>query len=443
MRCDVCVVGGGYVGLWTALRIKELDPSVDVMIVERDLCGGGASGRNGGFVLSWWAKFLTLKKLCGAEEALRLARASADAVAEIGAFCERHGVDAHYRPDGWIWAATSPAQLDAWRPTVEEAARHGEEPFLRLDPEETGSRTGSAAHIAGVFEPTAATVQPALLARGLRRVALNKGVRIFERSPMTRLHRSRPPRVTTRAGAVAADVVVLALNAWAATLPELRRALVVVGSDIVATRPVPRRLEEIGWTDGLCISDSRLLVNYYRTTRDGRVAFGKGGGRLAFAGRVGRTFEGASELAGWVAASFRSLYPALSDVGIEKHWTGPIDRSKLGLPFFFRLDGRPDLLVGAGFSGNGVGPSIVAGRILASLTLRRDDEWAGAGLVRRPLERFPPEPARFVGGLAVRAAVVRSERAEDEGRRPPPLARQLARLAPAGLVPVKRRADDA
>src|SRR5205823_10159891 len=95
-RADICVAGGGYTGLWTALRLKELDPSLDVALVEADVCGGGASGRNGGFVLTWWAKFGTLKKVCGGEEAVRLAAASADAVDGIGAFCAANGIDAHY-----------------------------------------------------------------------------------------------------------------------------------------------------------------------------------------------------------------------------------------------------------------------------------------------------------------------------------------------------------
>ncbi len=437
-RADVCIVGGGYTGLWTALRLKELDPSLDVVLLEADVCGGGASGRNGGFVLSWWAKFGTLKKVCGTEEALRLARASAQAVAEIGAFCREHGIDAHYRHDGWLWTATSEAQVGAWDETLAEIANHGEQSFVRLSPEEAARRAGSPTHLAGVFEPTAATVQPALLARGLRRVALERGVRIFERSPMRRLERSWPPRVRCERGAVTAERVVLALNAWSAALPELRRALVVIASDVVATAPIPERLREIGWTDGSCISDSRMLVNYYRTTLDGRIAFGKGGGMLAFGGRVGTAFDGASPRAVEVAGSFRALYPSLADVEVTTSWMGPIDRSHNGLPFFSRLGGRDDLLYGIGYSGNGVGPSFVGGRILASLALERDDEWARAGLVRDPVGSFPPEPIRFVGGLLVREAVARKERAEDDGRKPDRATLFLAGLAPAGLVPLRK-----
>ena len=437
-RADVCIVGGGYTGLWTALRLKELDSALDVALVEADVCGGGASGRNGGFVLSWWAKFGTLKKVCGAEEAVRLATVSAEAVDEIGSFCREHEIDAHYRRDGWLWTATSEAQLGAWDETVDAAEAAGLQPFKRLEPEEVARRAGERTHLGGVFEPTAASVQPALLARGLRRVAIERGVRVFERSPMTRLDRSRPPRVVTAGGSVRAEKIVLALNAWSAGVAELRRALVVIASDIVATAPAPDRLAAIGWTNGMCISDSRLLVNYYRTTLDGRLVFGKGGGRLAFGGSIGTSFDGRSPRADAIEASMRALYPSLRDVPVTHDWMGPIDRTEIGLPFFSRLGGREDILYGLGYTGNGVGPTFVGGRILASLALGLDDEWARAGLARDPVGLFPPEPVRYLGGLLVRRAVERKEAAEDRGGRADRLTLLLAGLAPAGLVPLKK-----
>jgi putative aminophosphonate oxidoreductase len=437
-RADVCIVGGGYTGLWTAIRLKERDPALDVVLVEGDVCGGGASGRNGGFVLSWWAKFGSLKKVCGGEEAVRLARASAEAVDGIGAFCAEQGIDAHHRRDGWLWAATSEAQLGAWEETLATIAAYGEQPFQRLEPAEVARRAGGRTHLGGVYEPSAATVQPALLARGLRRVAGERGVRIFERSPMTKLERSRPPRVVTSGGAVTAAKVVLALNAWSAALPELRRSLVVIASDIVATAPAPERLEAIGWTDGMCISDSRLLVNYYRTTVDGRLVFGRGGGKLAFGGNVGTAFDGPSPRAEAVTRSMRSLYPSLRDVPVTQSWMGPIDRTQVGLPFFSRLGGRDDIVYGLGYSGNGVGPAYLGGRILAALALGLDDEWSRAGLVREPVGHFPPEPIRYLGGRLVRRAVERKEEAEDRGGRADRLTLLLADLAPSGLVPLKK-----
>lgn len=438
-RADVCIVGGGFTGLWTAIRLKEQDPSLDVALVEADVCGGGASGRNGGFVLTWWAKFGTLKKVCGDEEAVRLAGASADAVDGIGAFCAVNGIDAHYRRDGWLWAATSEAQLGAWEETIATIAGSGADPFQRLQPDEVAARAGEPTHLGGVFEPTAATVQPALLARGLRRVALERGVRIFEGSRMTKLERSRPPTVVTELGTFTATKVVLALNAWAAALSELRRAVVVIASDIVATAPAPEVLASIGWTNGMCISDSRMLVNYYRTTLDGRLVFGRGGGKLAYGGNVGTSFDGASPRADEVAASMVGLYPSFRDKPVTHSWMGPIDRTQVGLPFFSRLGGREDILYGVGYSGNGVGPSFLGGRILASLALGLDDEWSRAGLVRNPAgASFPPEPFRYLGGRVVRNAVERKEAAEDDGRRAARVTLLLADLAPSGLVPLKK-----
>jgi glycine/D-amino acid oxidase-like deaminating enzyme len=289
-RADVCIVGGGYTGLWTALRLKEVDPAIDVAVLEADVCGGGASGRNGGMVLSWWAKFVTLEKLCGTEEAIRLAKASEDAVREIGALCDAHAIRADYRYDGWLWVATSPPQNGAWTETMDVLERHGLRPFRTADSQEIQRRCASPVHLAEVFEQSAATVQPAKLARGLRRVALERGVRIHERSAMRDLGDGVRPTVRIDAGSLRADKVVLAMNAWGVRFPELRKAMVVVSSDIIVTEPLPEHLRDIGWTTGLGISDSRMLVHYYRTTADGRIAFGKGGGggTLGFGSSVGQ-----------------------------------------------------------------------------------------------------------------------------------------------------------
>lgn len=437
VSADVCIVGGGFTGLWTALRLKELEPSLDLVLVEADVCGGGASGRNGGFVLSWWAKLLALERICGTAEALRLAHASASAVAEIGAFCAENGIDAHFRHDGWLWTATSAAQVGSWDETLARLAELEELPFVRLEPGEVALRAASPVHLAGVFEPTAATVHPARLARGLRRVAIGRGVRLYERSPVRRLDRARPARVHTDSGCVQTPLVVLALNAWTAALPELRRALVVIPSDVIATAPFPDRLRELGWPAGTCIDDSRMMVNYWRATLDGRIVFGKGGGGITYGGRIGRGYNGPSPRANWVLENFHRLYPSLRDLPAERSWLGPIDRSKDGLPFFGHLGRNDNILVGAGYSGNGVGPSYLGGIILASLALQPDNEWAHSGLVREPHD-LPPEPIRYLGGRIIRAAVARKEKAEDAGQGPHHIDKLLANLAPAALVPVKR-----
>jgi glycine/D-amino acid oxidase-like deaminating enzyme len=437
-RADICVVGGGYTGLWTALRIAELEPGASIALVEADICGGGPSGRNGGFALSWWPKVETLIKRVGEEEALRLVRISAAAVDELGAFCEREGIDAHYRRGGWLWTATSPAQLGSWEGAVEAAARAGEEPFELLSAEEVQRRTGSPVHLGAVFEAGAATVQPALLARGLRRVAAARGVRIYERSPMVELDRERGI-VRTPSGSVEAGAVVLATGAWLAGVPELKRAVVAVASDMVATAPMPERLEEAGWTGGESISNCRLMVHYYRTTRDGRIAFGQGGHRHVLGGRVNDDFLGESASAArHLRRDLVHYVPYAEGVEVTHAWGGPIDRTADGAPVFGRLPGRVPIVYAVGYSGNGVAPCLTAGKILASSALGRDDEWSGSGLNRGVTGRFPPEPIRYVGGFVVRAAVKRKESREDVGRSVDPLTRRIAGLAPQGFFRVKR-----
>jgi len=431
-RADVAIIGGGYVGLWTALRIKELEPACDVAILERDICGGGASGRNGGFVLSWWPKFPSMVRSFGESEALRLTQASQSAISEIGAFCTDNRIDADFVQHGWLWTATSSVQMNGWEPVVGASERLGLTAFQRLQPSEVARRTGSPMHRAGVLERDAATVQPAALVRGMREVALRRGIRIYEHTQMQRFTRERPVVISTTNGQLTADRVVVAMNAWSVGLPELSRSIAVISSDIVATAPIPERLAQIGWTGGECITDSQMMICYYRTTRDGRIAFGKGGWGIVFADHIGPNIDRDQDRARLVEADFRRYYPMLEDVPITYDWCGPIDRSTDGLPLIGRLGGREHIHYGIGWSGNGVGPSYVGGRILASLALARKDEWSQCALVDRAHRLFPPEPIRFVGAQIVREAVIRKERAENADRSPSWLARQFAKLAPPG-----------
>src|SRR5438445_6057737 len=180
-----------------------------------------------------------------------------------------------------------------------------------------------------------------------------------------------------------------------------------------------------------------MMVHCWRATLEGRIVFGKGGGGMTYSGHIGREYNGASPRAGWVLDSFHRLYPSLRDVPAERSWLGPIDRSKSGLPFFGQLGQNQAILVGAGYSGNGVGPSVLGGRILASLARGIGDEWAHSALVRQPAS-LPPEPIRYLGGRVVRSAVARKERAEDAMREPRRVDTLLANLAPAALVPLKQ-----
>lgn len=439
-RADICIVGGGYTGLWTALALKQHQPSLDVALLEARYCGYGASGRNGGFLMSWSPKFAIFAEKFGLQDAVHLNRLSNANVAEIGAFCAEHAIDSEYRRDGWLWIASNRAQEDAWRPTLSLLEKAGESTFLAMNAAEARRRAGSEAVTGAVFEPGVASVQPAKLVRGLRRVALEKGVRIFEGTPMTRLELGRPPIVHTPAGHINASRVVLALNAWAGEIPRFRRSVLQVAGDQLVTEPIPDRLAALGLKDGMCFSDSRLLVFGGRVTRDGRLNFWKAGGDFVFGGRIGTTWDAPARRAGECIEQLRRIYPSLADVKIAATWRGQVTRTTSGLPFFGAYPECPDVLYGHGYCGNGVGPARLGGKILASLALGLKDEWSANPLVSGPpAKKFPPDPFRYAGAYVVRSAISRKEAAEDRGREASTIDRYLASFAPAGLVPLSRK----
>ena len=437
-RADVCIVGGGYAGLWAALEIKRAEPSMDVALVEADICGGGASGRNAGYLVDLWVQFPMMKRMFGTDEALRLCRASEAATGEIRDFCAENSIDAQFRTEGWLWSAGTQAQLGAWNSVIDELAQHQVRVFEVWDRERIRTETCLASELAGAYHRSLATVQPALLARGLRQAAIDRGVRIFERSPMLRLERRRPPQVHTPAGRISAERVVLTMNASSLTLPELRSAIVIVGADMAATPPVPERLAELGWTDGPAVVDSNTFSSFFRTTPDGRIVVGRGGGRLNFGYRLHDHFDSSSPRTDALRAILARIHPSLSDIPFATSWSGPIDRTRSGLPLFGRLSTCPDVFYGYGYSGNGIVPARLGGRILSALVGATDDEWANCGLVRPVTQDFPPEPIRYIGASMVHKAIERKDRLNDEGRRVGPFTRRMAALGPASFKPVTR-----
>lgn len=230
---DVAIIGGGFVGLWSALALKEKEPDIRIAVLEQDVCGGGASGRNGGFVMSWWPKIGTLKSFCTREQALFLGNSAERAIYELGEFCEQHKIDAHFHQKGWLWTATTPDHVNSWKGTLEACARLGVAPFEQLSNAEVARRTGSSTHLAGVIEKSNATVQPGALVRGMRRVALNQGIKIYEKSGAVEITPGDRVKVITEQGSVTAKSLILANNAWAASLPELAKLIVPVNSSIV------------------------------------------------------------------------------------------------------------------------------------------------------------------------------------------------------------------
>jgi glycine/D-amino acid oxidase-like deaminating enzyme len=411
---DVVVVGGGYLGMWTAWQLLELEPSLDILLLETAVCGHGPSGRNGGFCETLWGDVETLRERSGETQALAVCRASEDAVRGVGAWCSQNEVDAWYRPAPMLHVATTESQLDSWEGCVRTCAELGAaDEVVAIGGGEIRSRCASPLFLAGALQRLNATVQPARLGLGLRRRLIERGVRVHERTAVTRLHRDGS--VETRSGAVRAGAAVLAVNSATSRFPGYRLSHAVASSHIVLTEPVPEVLEELGWTGGEAIVDSRMLVHYMRTTKDSRIAFGWGGGTMGFGGRTSTRLELDPRVIARTRESLVRFFPQVRGRRITHAWGGPIDVSPTHLPIF---GSRERVHHGFGFTGNGVGPTYLGGEILARLALDRRDERTALAIVEPARKLFPPEPFRYVGGSAIRRALLRKDAAEDAGRRP-------------------------
>ncbi len=429
VTADVVVIGGGYAGLWTAWNLLERGASVAVL--EAEVCGHGPSGRNGGFCETLWSNLPDLVERFGAERALAAAEASSESVAMIGEWCEAQGVDAWFKRRGFLLASTAGPQdaviervLAAARATGADREADGRPARVAaLDGASLRDRCHSPRFRRGLFVPDDATVHPARLALGLRARVIARGARVFEHSRVTALHGTV---AETARGRVRAGAAVLAVNAAARGVRPLRDRLAVSSSHIVLTEPVPHALEALGWTGGESITDARTFLHYFRTTDDDRIVFGWGGGRLAMGARLRGRIEVDPAVAEETRRHLYELLPATAGARVTHAWGGPIDVSPSHLPQIGTLD---RMHFAFGFTGNGVGPSHLAGRILAA---RAAGESPEVELPEADTVPVPGEPLAWAGGMLVRAAFLRRERLEAEGRRADPITRAVT-AAPRAL----------
>jgi glycine/D-amino acid oxidase-like deaminating enzyme len=429
---DVAIVGGGYTGLWTALALRERDPSLRIAVLEKEIAGWGPSGRNGGFLHGYWTHVSRLRSALGKERTIELCRVAERVVPAVRAFCSARGEDVWLREGGYLKVSAAPSQDAAVEKVVAATRALGaEEECIPLTADDVATRVRSPRFRRGAFFRDGATVQPARLARALRRAALSEGVALYERTPAVRLAAGSPSLLETPGGRVRTDEVVVATNAWAAGWSPISRRLTNFGSYVVLTEPVPDLLEEIGWTGGESISDGRMFVHYFRTTADGRVVMGSGSGPIGRGGRIDSRFTNDRGTAARAELGLRKLLPGLADARVTHAWGGPIDVSSDHLPFFGTLPGAR-VHYGAGYSGSGVGASWLGGQILASLVTRAKDEYTALPLVTRRVPNLPPDPIKSLGGALVRRAILACEEAEEDGGRsslPARAAATLPRLA--------------
>jgi glycine/D-amino acid oxidase-like deaminating enzyme len=397
-------------------------------VLEAALCGEGPSGRNGGFLHGYWSSLARARRVFGDGGALAVAQAASAIVPGVRDFVERRGVDVWLREAPMLEVSAATAQDEAIDAGVAAARELGvEEEAVPVGHDEVAQRCSSPRFRRGVLYREGATVQPARLLRALRAAALDEGVLLHERTPMARLRRGSPNVLETPRGRVRAREVVVAINAAAAGWRPVARRLTAFGSYVVLTEPVPELLEAINWTAGESIIDGRMFLHYFRTTNDGRVVMGSGSGPIGFGGRIDERFTGDAPSVARAEAGLRFLLPGLAEARVERAWGGPIDVSADHFPFFGTIPATR-VHYGAGYSGNGVGPSWLGGRILARLALGIEDELTALPLVNRSVRPLPPEPIKRLGGGLVRGAALRVEEGQQAGRRPALPLRAIAAL---------------
>jgi glycine/D-amino acid oxidase-like deaminating enzyme len=397
VRADVAILGAGYTGLWSAYYLKKLDPTRDVVVIEADIAGFGASGRNGG----WASGEFSLQReraaaRLGKDAVARLFREVHGSIDEIGRVVAEEDIDADFAKGGSLTLATSAAQAARLAEWVEDERTYGfdEGDFRWLGSDEVTERVRSDKAVGAVFTPHCAAVHPAKLATGLARVVEGMGVRILEQTRATAIE---PGRVVTTRGDVKAPVVLRCTEAFTTGLPGGRRELAPIYSLMIATEPLPDAVwDEIGLADRETFNDARHLVIYGQRTADGRFAFGGRGAPYHFGSAMRPDFEQNPETHRKVAEVLRWLFPQMGDPRITHTWGGAV-----AVPRDWTASVAFDPVTGMGSAGGYVGAGVtatnLAGRTLADLVTGRDTDLVHLPWVGHVSRRWEPEPLRWVG----------------------------------------------
>jgi glycine/D-amino acid oxidase-like deaminating enzyme len=402
--CDVAIVGGGFTGLWTAYALVRNDPHLRVRVLEAEVCGYGASGRNGGWASALFAGSpATTARRGGAAAVKALRDAMVGALDDVEATCRAESIDCRFQRGGTLIAATSPAHVERVREHVTD------EDAEWLDADAARKRINAARMFGAAFTPHCAAVQPARLVRGLCASVRRHGATVHEG---TRVDSIEPGCVQTARGTVRAEVVVRATEGYTPRFSKLRRRLIPIYSFIVATEPLPGWFwDEVGWRDRETFGDGRHLIIYAQRTADDRIAFGGRGAPYHFGSRVGPRFDRDPRVFRALEDALHDMFPATREAAITHRWGGP-----LGAPRDFYpsvgYDRATGLAWAGGYVGDGVTTTNLAGRTLADLILGRDTERTRLAWVDHHSRSWEPEPLRWLGvnaGLRLSAAADRRE----------------------------------
>jgi glycine/D-amino acid oxidase-like deaminating enzyme len=421
VEADVAIVGAGYTGLWTAYYLAVADPSLRIAVLEREIAGFGASGRNGGWCSALFAASgpaiaaAAGGGAAGHAAAVDLRAAMVETVDEVGRVAAAEGIDCGYAKGGTLTLATSPAHEARVRAHVADDHDWGLTDTRWLSAAEVRERVGAAGVLGGAWTPHCARVQPAALVRGLARAVVGRGVALYERTAATAL---RPGVVSTDRGEVRAPVVVRATEAYTPELPGERRTVLPIYSLLVATAPLPPAAwAELGWDGCETLTDGRHLLVYAQRTADGRIAFGGRGAPYHPGSVTEPAYDRDERVFAELERTMRALLPAVGDVPVTHRWGGPLGAHRDWFPSV-GLDRETGLAWAGGYVGDGVGTANLAGRTLADLIRRRGTRLTRLPWVNHRSRRWEPEPLRWLGATAVRRLATSADAAESRTGRP-------------------------
>lgn len=399
---DVCIVGAGFTGLWTAYELKRARPQLDVVVLEREHAGFGASGRNGGWLTpAFGAPRERIARAHGRDAALALERAMRATVEEVLAACVREGVDADVAQGGVLRVARNPAQAARLRAhvTAERAWGIGPEDLAELDTAALAERVRVAGALGATWSPHGVRVQPAKLVRGLADAVERLGVSVYEG---TRVRELRPGIAVSDRGTVRAPVVLSCLEGFTAGLRGERRRLLPLTSAMVVTEPLaPAVWEQIGWAGEELLGDAAHAFVYAQRTADGRIALG-GRGTYRYGSRSDRAGRTEQRTIAWLTAQLRTLFPPVASAAIEHAWCGVIGVARDWQPAV-RFDPASGLGTAGGYVGQGVATANLAGRTLRDLVLGDGTELTRLPWVGHDTRRWEPEPLRWLGATTIAA----------------------------------------
>lgn len=421
VEVDVAILGAGYTGLWTAHSLLERDPSLRILIVEREIAGFGASGRNGAWCTSGFAAGPDLLTHHYGRDAARAVHdAMVATVDEVGRVCEVEGIDAHYQKDGELSLAIGRHQLPALDARQRSFDRLGVPEFAhRLDRQAAAERLDVAGLVGAIWLPATATVHPGRLVRGLARAVERKGATIVEQTAVTNVRTGAKPGLETDRGLVSAGVVVLAGESYLSGLAGYRRAVLPIYSLIVLTEPLTdAQIAEIHWTHRAVVHSQALTVDYLSRTKDGRVLFGGRGAPYHFGSAIRPAFDRHAATHDRLRTAIVEWFPSLAGVRTTHAWGGTVGVPRDWIPNM-AYDRSTGVATSHGYTGEGVAATNLGGRVLADLITGRESELTRLPMVNHHSRPWEPEPLRFLAARYLQHASLKvDERAARTGRAP-------------------------